>query len=56
MCEFEAGHIVGEMEFLHDHNNVADVVAKSEEVPWVSVSSTQFSWSQHSSVFVCSYK
>jgi len=32
VCEFTQGAIVGEMEFLNNHNNVADVVAKSEEV------------------------
>ena len=32
VCEFGRGDIVGEMEFLHDHNTVADVVAKSDEV------------------------
>eukprot|EP00667_Euglena_gracilis_P006572 EG_transcript_6625 len=32
VCEFGRGAIVGEMEFLHEHNNVADVVAKSDEV------------------------
>eukprot|EP00668_Euglena_longa_P000334 GGOE01000435.1.p1 GENE.GGOE01000435.1~~GGOE01000435.1.p1 ORF type:complete len:613 (+),score=232.50 GGOE01000435.1:208-1839(+) len=32
VCEFSRGAIVGEMEFLHEHNNVADVVALSDEV------------------------
>eukprot|EP00667_Euglena_gracilis_P005047 EG_transcript_5077 len=32
VCEFNRGAIVGELEFLHEHNNVADVVALSEEV------------------------
>ena len=33
VCEFGRGDIVGEMEFLNDHNTVADVIAKTPEVP-----------------------
>jgi CRP-like cAMP-binding protein len=32
VCRFSRGAIVGELEFLYDHNNVADVIAASDEV------------------------
>eukprot|EP01004_Peranema_trichophorum_P003212 NODE_2213_length_1652_cov_135.017005_g1896_i0.p1 GENE.NODE_2213_length_1652_cov_135.017005_g1896_i0~~NODE_2213_length_1652_cov_135.017005_g1896_i0.p1 ORF type:complete len:506 (+),score=109.72 NODE_2213_length_1652_cov_135.017005_g1896_i0:113-1519(+) len=32
VCTFTRGECVGELEFLHNHNTVADVVAQTEEV------------------------
>jgi CRP-like cAMP-binding protein len=32
ICQFEAGHFIGELEFLNNHRTVADVIAKSATV------------------------